>query len=277
MIGVGGATTGVVVFRDHSSDKAIPRPPGVMAGGAPGPAIRDPSAVEAWDGVYEILPTVENLPAVLDSAVGRASELLFALPMGLSLDSARTPGFLSLFRERVALLLEPDFDAWVTDAARFGGVPSGPTGYKLSKDYYNTQSPDPGFREKWTAAASATRLTPISIRSMRVIARRVHGADISPTKISVRQFGSAFFGGYHEDTREGGIGARFTDIYEILIPMLHQQSRALGGVDEPSVQDIDAFIGVWLAWDSSTGRWIPYRAVGYDNGAGSAGVIGVPF
>jgi len=108
-----------------------------------------------------------------------------------------------------------------------------------------------------------------------VRAIRVAGEDIPRPPPEGRRFYPIFRGGYHDDPADQ-ISPRFTDVYEVAIPMRYQQTRVSPPEERRrrpnGIRDITAQMGIRLAWDSSEQRWTPYQMVGYNSG-GSAGVV----
>jgi len=178
----------------------------------------------------------------IDEIVRRVKEALVGVILkdqpGWASSTRRLDGLVALYGERIRLMLDPDFEEWVSQVRRYG-----------------SEAPDSSaeFRERWEAAASRLAGVPLAISQLWSRPRWVGGvrAEAPETAISIAP---SITGEYPMEVLSPE--ASGLDVYEIIIPAGFKSRDA-------ERYDNIVSVGMMFAWDVEHARWSPYRMTVY--------------
>ncbi len=204
--------------------------------------------VPAAEMRFEVTPTETRLDSIVADAASLARKQHDSLPTDHRLEDDRLEALLERFRRHFRIILAGDYDGWIGQVVELGGSPDKTTGV----------GDEPGFfpRERFVAQASAFRLAPLSLESLRVRPLMIAGEAIDHGP-RPGIWGQALYRGEY-GTPEDVESARL-DVYEVLLPM---KMLVDTGTDKPMN------VGFSYFWSEERATWVPYKMQFYTDQGG---------
>lgn len=207
---------------------------------------------------FDLRPSRQG-PLVVASTVGSR---VGQIASGMFDDASQARALGIAMEQRLAVVLDPDFDQWHTEASRFTTPPD--------PDRIVDESSGMTFRELWEAGAVGFDHSPIA--SQGVVVREI-APDEQPKPLDGSTPGVLLRATYgltsaqYPQPPQMRLGLRTV---EVLVP-LRYNSIGSGKHDQPSTAVFRLF------WSEQDGRWQPYDLILYIDGSGLGKTYPFPY